>query len=519
MPDPEVLALIEQTAAKAGIARRSFDERRRSSSGRIYALDQRRRARPRRRPGAARRGHRRRLRERLRLSGVARRADVLRRSSSACRPIYERVAAFHRDLGDRVGPGAAARAPRTRGLDVSRVRRSPRRPARGRASVSTISSARHGVGASPASAIRPVNVADADTVLRHGADGTIYVQSPQALGPYPTRLTDRLEHWAAVAPDRTFLAQRRRVRTATGGTCPTATHSSACAGSRRRLLRRQLSVERPILILSGNGIDHGLLALAAMLRRGALRADRARLLAAGDRLRHAAAGVRAAAARPGVRRRRGAVRSEPLRARPAGRHRAGRVDCRRRQDSRRRRFADSRGDARRRRSMPPATLSDPTRSPRFSSRRDRPGGRRASSTRSGCSAPTRRCSRSVLRFLARRAAGPVRLVAVESHGGRQPQLRSRPAQRRHALHRRGQADAGARSRRRCATCARSPCTAHFAVPRVYEMLMPHLRSDPVLRDDVLQPPEAALLRRRRTGPALLGRAARGVASTRAAKRS
>jgi feruloyl-CoA synthase len=27
-----------------------------------------------------------------------------------------------------------------------------------------------------------------------------------------------------------------------------------------------------------------------------------------------------------------------------------------------------------------------------------------------------------------------------------------------------------------------PCTAHFAVPRVYEMLMPHLRSDPVLRE-------------------------------------
>ena len=27
-----------------------------------------------------------------------------------------------------------------------------------------------------------------------------------------------------------------------------------------------------------------------------------------------------------------------------------------------------------------------------------------------------------------------------------------------------------------------PCTAHFAVPRVYEMLMPYLRSDPVLRE-------------------------------------
>ena len=42
----------------------------------------------------------------------------------------------------------------------------------------------------------------------------------------------------------------------------------------------------------------------------------------------------------------------------------------------------------------------------------------------------------------RRAAGALRLAAVEPHLRRQPQLRPRALQRRHALHRRRQADAG-----------------------------------------------------------------------------
>src|SRR5688572_193163 len=88
------------------------------------------------------------------------------------------------------------------------------------------------------------------------------MRSRRPLGPYAVRLTDSLERWAADAPTRTFLAERgaddqwRRV-------------SYADALTRVRslgqaLLDRRLSVERPILILSGNSIEHGLLALAAM---------------------------------------------------------------------------------------------------------------------------------------------------------------------------------------------------------------------------------------------------------------
>ncbi|MGH6969792.1 MAG: feruloyl-CoA synthase, partial [Stellaceae bacterium] len=67
---------------------------------------------------------------------------------------------------------------------------------------------------------------------------------------------------AKTAPDRVFLAQRDG-----GGAWRTLTYAQALhrvraiAGS---LLRRDLSAERPIAILSGNDIEHALLGLAAM---------------------------------------------------------------------------------------------------------------------------------------------------------------------------------------------------------------------------------------------------------------
>jgi feruloyl-CoA synthase len=115
---------------------------------------------------------------------------------------------------------------------------------------------------STARRIRSVNITPIETTIRHGSDGVVYVSSPQALGPYPDRITDRLEHWAREAPGRIFLAQRDL----TGG-WRKLTYADAFDSVGRiaqSLLNRKLSPERPILILSGNGIDHALLALAAM---------------------------------------------------------------------------------------------------------------------------------------------------------------------------------------------------------------------------------------------------------------
>src|SRR5581483_12066326 len=85
---------------------------------------------------------------------------------------------------------------------------------------------------------------------------------PQPLPAYPRALTERLVHWANTAPDRVFLAQREP-----GGDWRTISYAQALAAVRSiaaALLERDLSPERPIAILSGNDIEHALLALAAM---------------------------------------------------------------------------------------------------------------------------------------------------------------------------------------------------------------------------------------------------------------
>src|SRR3984893_14693596 len=60
-----------------------------------------------------------------------------------------------------------------------------------------------------ARAPRPVRFGPRDVKVEQRPDGTFYLESPHALASYPAKLTERLEHWGAAAPERTFLAQRR----------------------------------------------------------------------------------------------------------------------------------------------------------------------------------------------------------------------------------------------------------------------------------------------------------------------
>ena len=110
--------------------------------------------------------------------------------------------------------------------------------------------------------MRPVRIAPQGVNVRRTADGRIYMASPFPLGPYPVRLTERLEAWAASAPGRTFLAERD-----SDGEWRRVSYADALRSVRslaQAILDRGLSPERPILILSGNSIDHALLALAGM---------------------------------------------------------------------------------------------------------------------------------------------------------------------------------------------------------------------------------------------------------------
>ena len=110
--------------------------------------------------------------------------------------------------------------------------------------------------------LRPVRLGPADFTLDRKPDGTLHIGSPQPLEAYPDKLTERLEHWANTTPDRVFIAQRN----AQDG-WRTLTYAETLAqvrGIAQALLDRKLSTERPVMILSGNDIEHALLGLAAM---------------------------------------------------------------------------------------------------------------------------------------------------------------------------------------------------------------------------------------------------------------
>ncbi|HVV61578.1 MAG TPA: feruloyl-CoA synthase [Pseudolabrys sp.] len=113
-----------------------------------------------------------------------------------------------------------------------------------------------------AAPLRPVRLGPPDAVVERKRDGTIYIRASAKLGQYPDQLTAPLVHWAKAAPDRVFLAQRDA-----NGAWRKLTYAEVLALVRRiaaALLKRGLSPERPIAIVSGNDIEHALLALAAM---------------------------------------------------------------------------------------------------------------------------------------------------------------------------------------------------------------------------------------------------------------
>ncbi|GAB4576746.1 MAG: feruloyl-CoA synthase [Roseibium sp.] len=92
------------------------------------------------------------------------------------------------------------------------------------------------------------------------ADGSILLRSTYPLGPAARRTGDWLHHWADAAPDRVFLAER------SGAGWRQENYRSVLEKVRAvgaALLARGLDVGTPILVMSGNGVDHGILALAA----------------------------------------------------------------------------------------------------------------------------------------------------------------------------------------------------------------------------------------------------------------
>ncbi|WP_315753535.1 MULTISPECIES: feruloyl-CoA synthase [unclassified Bradyrhizobium] len=110
--------------------------------------------------------------------------------------------------------------------------------------------------------LRAISFNDPAVTVDRRDDGTIYLRPKQPLGDYPPRITDRLHHFAKTTPERVFMAERvgpEGWRELTYATLLAASRHIASG-----LLARGLSPDRPVMILSGNSIDHALVAFGAL---------------------------------------------------------------------------------------------------------------------------------------------------------------------------------------------------------------------------------------------------------------
>ncbi|MGZ8368372.1 MAG: feruloyl-CoA synthase [Rhodoplanes sp.] len=115
---------------------------------------------------------------------------------------------------------------------------------------------------SPALApVRPIDFAPVDLIRTDGPHGAVSLRTRTPLSPHEPSLVRVFRAAVETAPSRVFLAERR------GDGWRTITYEEArrdVDAIAAALIERGLSAERPVMILSGNAIDHALLMLASM---------------------------------------------------------------------------------------------------------------------------------------------------------------------------------------------------------------------------------------------------------------
>ncbi len=100
-------------------------------------------------------------------------------------------------------------------------------------------------------------------------DGTIYMRETSALASHLPNMPACLRHWAETAPDRVWLAERPHpgadwVRLSYGEAFEQASRiAHQFLGWEKN--GQQLGPDRPVMILSGNSIDHALVMLASQV--------------------------------------------------------------------------------------------------------------------------------------------------------------------------------------------------------------------------------------------------------------
>jgi feruloyl-CoA synthase len=93
-------------------------------------------------------------------------------------------------------------------------------------------------------------------------DGALLLRSADELGDYPVTVLHSLRAWADADPDYPLIAERGQ-----DGAWRTVTYGDAVAAADaigQALIERGLGPARPLLILSGNGVNHLLMTLGAL---------------------------------------------------------------------------------------------------------------------------------------------------------------------------------------------------------------------------------------------------------------
>lgn len=109
---------------------------------------------------------------------------------------------------------------------------------------------------------REVKFAPRAVDVERRPDGTVILRNARPLGEYPRNIIAHLRRVAADVPDRVFLAERRPDRSWRRITYGEMREAADRVG--QALLNRKLGQDHPLMILSGNSIDHAILTFAGM---------------------------------------------------------------------------------------------------------------------------------------------------------------------------------------------------------------------------------------------------------------
>ena len=122
---------------------------------------------------------------------------------------------------------------------------------------STMSKSAQAAGKPP---FRAINFAEPTVLRENRADGSTVLRAAQPLRAYDPNLARLFRRAVETQPDRLLMAERDSAGAWAGVTYAQARRKADAVA--QALIDRGLTAERPVMALSGNAVEHGLLTLA-----------------------------------------------------------------------------------------------------------------------------------------------------------------------------------------------------------------------------------------------------------------